>query len=188
MTTRSNPIGDMIWKDLVNRTNSLKQMFAEVETEHIHSIPEDIFVNMFLPLFSGELTTNTTELLKQWYTLAGTPYAAVNVIDAKGNVVATVPPIKNRDILPISSKRDERHSLETTFEIAKQKASLSPNLAQNIVINELNNRFLTKVNVNTNNSITEQWTALLKHYGKNLMPDSKVISNTTIGESDFEYE
>ena len=188
MSDTEDPAGNLIWNDLTNRSNMLKNMFAEVEVEYMHSIPEDIFVNMFLPLFSGESLENKNELLQQWYTVAGTPYAAVNVIDPNGVVVAVVPPILNRNAIPVVAKREGRGSLETLFDHARQKATMSPNLAQNIVINELKGRFLEKAETGPNSGLTAQWEALLAHYGKSLVPSVKVNAINANIADDFDYE
>ena len=187
MSDQTDPAGSLIWKDLTNRSNMLKSMFAEVEEEHIHSIPENIFVNMFLPLFSGESKDNRTELLEQWYTVAGTPYTSVNIINEQGIIVAVVPPILNRNAIPVVAKREERRSLDTMFDYAKQKASLSPNLAHSVVITELNGRFLSKAEDTPNTDISAKWEALLAHYGKALVP-KQAVNAINSNDSDFDYD
>lgn len=179
-----------IRRDLKNKENVLKKQFAEVEQNNKPTVPENIFVFHFLPLFSGESTANKESLLENWYLIAGTPYHEVNVINESGEVVAVVPPILNRKILPIKTERDKGADLDSMFKTAIQNSSLHPNLGNKMIISELSSRFLNHLSLENNAVLKESWDKLLSHYGKSLAP--KETTMIPIGnashESDFEYE
>ena len=182
---------EQLWRSLEARTESLKQQFAQVEDANIRSVPEDIFLYHFLPTFSGENKENIQGVLSYWYAISGTPYAPVKVINEHGTVVAVVPPVLDREALPVTGKRNERGGdMDSVFENARQKASLSPNLAQSMIVGELEKRFLNKVTDKPNSKIQEQWIALLKHYGKSKDQSKQMptLTHSSTNESDFEYE
>lgn len=187
MERNADPIGQLLWQDLNNSTNIIKGMFKEVEEANTRSLDEDIFVKFFLPLFSGENTNDKEKLLNEWYKIAGTPYSHVNLYDKSGLLVAVVPPILDRNILPVPTGRENAMDLDTMFDIAKQKASLSPNIAHGIVVNDLKNRYLSKIKHVPNPELVEKWRKLLAHFNKSIVPGKEGPSSSQ-SESDFEYE
>ena len=55
-------------------------------------LPEDLFVAYFLPLFAG-LETHPDVNIGRWVSIAGTPFAEVDIINTHGHTLYTVPPI-----------------------------------------------------------------------------------------------
>lgn len=63
-----------------------------------NTLPEDIFKNYFLPMFAG-LETHPDASVGVWISIAGTPFAEVDIIDNSRQVLFTVPPIFERNIV-----------------------------------------------------------------------------------------
>lgn len=63
-----------------------------------NKLPEEIFKNYFLPLFAG-LETHSDISVGVWVSIAGTPFAEVDIIDTNGQVLFTVPSILERNII-----------------------------------------------------------------------------------------
>ncbi len=55
-------------------------------------LPEELFVAYFLPLFAG-LETHPDVNIGRWVSIAGTPFAEVDIINTQGHTLYTVPPI-----------------------------------------------------------------------------------------------
>lgn len=184
MNMASDPIRNMLQKDLERKTAELKAGFAALAQSNTRSVPENIFVTHFLPLFCGESQENKSVLLDNWYAIAGTPYSPVNVVDIYGNVIVTVPPILNREVLPVKIERDNG-DLSDVFETAARKAEFSPKLGENHVVNELSKRFLSTIDTSPNDALKAQWAAVFSKYGKGAKTATAAQPAT---ESDFEYE
>lgn len=70
-----------------------------------NTLPEDIFKNYFLPMFAG-LETHPDASVGVWISIAGTPFAEVDIIDKSGQVLFTVPPIFERNIVDPTKQRN----------------------------------------------------------------------------------
>lgn len=70
-----------------------------------NKLPEQLFKSNFLPLFAGQ-ETQSEVTLGLWVSVAGTPFAEVDIIDDNGQVLFTVPPIFERHIVDPTVPRD----------------------------------------------------------------------------------
>ena len=190
MAEQNDPLSSAASKDLVRRTNDLKKLFQQIEPEATRSVPENVFVTYFLPLFSGKSKENHDELMEQWYVIAGTPYMPVNVLNDFGNVIITIPPILDRNTLKVEPTRDHAQDLSGLFDMAVQKGTLSPALGQNIITNGLHSRYNKLITGEPDSSLSAQWKAVFDHYMPLIAPGAKDVKSTKAAapESDFEYE
>ena len=106
-------------------------------------IPEDIFVQYFLPFFAGTIPTDEpTHHMEDWISVAGTPMNRVDVLGEDESVLFTVPPLFDTSIIDIS--RRERG--EGLFSILQQFNLLNNNIpvvAENYLANALHGKFST---------------------------------------------
>jgi len=184
MTNESNPIREIQARQFDARLKQLKEGFASIEKANVRTMPENIFVAYFLPFFCGESTDNMDAILANWYTIAGTNYSPINIVDKNGDFVIQVPPLHDRNVFkPILNRTED---MAYAMNLAKQKASLSQNLANAIVNEELGMRYgqLTD-DADKLTSVQEQWNLLFKHYGK-LPKEASVSMKDDIGD-EFEY-
>lgn len=66
----------------------------------VHSIPEPVFVQHFLPLFAGEIQETEALNYTTWIEkVAGSDRAPVNVIDLNYNVLFVVPPLLDASVI-----------------------------------------------------------------------------------------
>lgn len=78
-------------------------------------LPEEIFVNYFLPYFSGLVPiTKGSDVIANWIGISGTAMAEVDVIDVNGNTLFTVPALFDTDIINIT-KYAKGESLEDIY-------------------------------------------------------------------------
>ena len=84
-------------QEATNRRNAqaeINQAFKEVTQDSINELPEDIFVQSFLPLFAGRLSASESKIaLNDWVGVAGSPSNPVAIVDAAGKRVFVVPPV-----------------------------------------------------------------------------------------------
>lgn len=179
----TNPLRELQQRQFDDRLKFLKNGFAEMEKLNVRTLPEVIFVTYFLPLFSGESKENADNLISQWFNIAGTNYSSVNIVDNNGNFIIKIPPLHDRNSMtPILDRSED---IAYAFNLAHQKASLSPRLANNIIANELNSRY-NSITKSDYVNLKEDWDKVFKHYGKNLdKGDSS--NNTSGGEDEFEF-
>lgn len=181
----SNIMQRQMHEDLVLRTAALKRGFQAIEKIATRKVSEEIFLAYYLDLFTGKSSENRDNLLSYWYAIAGTPYTPVDVINSRGEIVVTVPPILNRNTIPVKSDRPQETDLSYVFDVAQQQASLSPTLANNTVANALTGRFLKEIDSGSVVSLKEQWAVLFAHYAP-LKAEPEAQKKQVI-ESDFEY-
>jgi hypothetical protein len=171
--------------ELIRRKEALQEGFAAIDQANVPSVPEEIFKRDFLPVFAGIEKASSPDLLRTWYLIAGTPYQAVNVVDASGNFLIQVPPVLDRHSLKPAIHGS---NLAAVFEEANQRSHTSPVLGARIISNELENRVTTSLRTEENQGLKEEWEKLFSYYGvtPQLARDSN--ANSSSSESDFEMD
>lgn len=150
--------------DLTNTVSVLKADFMAMEEMSMARIPEIIFVRDFLPMFAGEVPYNQ-DLIAVWYQISGGAFNRVNIVDRKGDVVNTVPPIIDRNVLPTDNKRGE--STYSLFVQHESLSQISPMAAQGELSNQLTHKYIPTVGNDVNDSpLKLEWSKLFAAYGK----------------------
>lgn len=145
-------------------------MFHDPEDSLVSKLPETIFVNYFLPLFSGELDNNidANKRLKEWFSIAGSPQGSVNIINNQGKIIFTVPGVFATDTLN-SLSDNRRSSIRHFVEQSALASSVMPAMATNVATEHLPN-LLNDVEKNCSSedffTHKEQWNSILIRYGK----------------------
>ena len=71
-----------------------------IVTDTKAKMPESVFVSNFLEPFKDLNSLDNDNLaIKQWILISGSPYAEVDIIDGKGNVVHTTPSLIARPVI-----------------------------------------------------------------------------------------
>ncbi len=154
-------------------------------------IPEDLFVNEFLPYFSGQKSfSEGNNVLGNWVTVAGTPFAEVNVIDQSGNTVVTVPGLTTT----LQHKLAERsgtplHDIVVQAEVVGSQQQVLGNRYLNNKLDEKQREIIGTVMPEALVSVKSQWDDIFKHY--NVASESKEEFNKTTElplDEDVSYE
>lgn len=187
MSTTDQINNDPRWKDLVQRTNSLKGLFSDIVPSVERKIPEVLFVKHFLAWFAGEQKDTDGQLMRNWRQIAGSVLNPVMIIDETGADVIKVPPLHDRNVVPIRVKRaaDVGFMLDKSAKVA----ALNPNLADKQLEKELEGNYLADKKHEADPQLVAEWKALLTHFGKGETPTAGPAS--TAGGSDeieLEYE
>lgn len=180
--TATMRLQDYMLADMKRKTDSIREGLDLIEKTDSSTINEIIFVRDFLPLFAGETKDNLSVLLDYWYTIAGSPYRPVNVVDGTGKFIIQVPPILDRNSVAAKPNSGE---LAGMLEMARQRAVMSANGASMMVANDLNERFTELVSQEVNSELALGWKKLLEHYNKTNKPNS---NNKTPTAEVYDFE
>jgi hypothetical protein len=153
----------------------------------ISKLPESVFIQAFLPFFSGERNIDEQpEILINWIAIAGNPTKEVQVVDDSGTVLFTVPPIM--DTTCIDYKNDGKGqsiaNIIANYELHKGQL---PVVGKNYLDGTLDNRMrtLTK-NSDVLSTNENRWNSIFIKYGK--IKDTSVQEDKSGHLSDDEIE
>ncbi len=179
----TNPVQAQAQREMLQRTNALKEGFEIIDKANLPTVPEFIFVRDFLPLFSGQNDANKAELLQAWNLISGTPYIPVNVVDTRGSTIIQVPPLLDRtSLVPTMGNK-----MGNIFSEANQRSHMSPIMADRIISQELDQKLNGNMERTPNPVLEEQWKKLFEHYGVQAATAGKPTSaKADDNDSDFE--
>lgn len=144
-------------------------------------IPEDIFRRAYLPMFAGipeEKWPVAGITLNNWYGVSGGPHFEVDVIDTKGNVLFTVPPI----VPPPSTRAmakfaEDGHGVGSAFNKAREVGRNIP-IEGEIIARQEVQRIQPRFSRRYENDYRMRWAPIFGYYGflSNVKPTIDVAS------------
>jgi len=155
-------------------------------------LPENVFVNYFLPFFSGTATAesiNARNVISEWIGVAGTAMAEVDIIDVSGQVIFTVPALFDTDMINIAAKQAGQSMSDIVNEYSLRKAGV-PQAATNYLNTALFNlgNGITRES-NHADAIALRWAGIFQRYGiagSNNTNSSKLATQDNPGD-DLDY-
>lgn len=182
---RINANADFFFKELVVKPR-----------DDIAVLPENIFVNYFLPFFCGErkMDEYKDNILAQWISIAGSPTAQVNIIKPDTNTfLFTVPGLVDTNFIDINNtnKSQPLNHIFTNYELHKNQL---PILGHKYLANALEDKMkqiaVKDDNVKKDVSLhQQQWLDIFVRYGKvkdNTQNDTK--TNDVIRDDEMSFE
>jgi hypothetical protein len=172
----ANPIIDTMMDGLKESEKTFQKEILDSKDDFLNSIPESVFVNLFLPYFSGEdreLEKNNTVV--NWISIAGTPMKEVKVVsDTTGELLFKVPSIYDTSIIDVTRKDNENSyseiALGTDMNSRNIKSSGDKYFAE-----EMSKKIDNMAsNGNVVSESTVVWNSILSRYGK-----KPIIENTS---------
>lgn len=128
-------------------------------------MPEAIFVAGFLPLFAGEKDKIPKGItLEVWARVAGNDFAEVDVVDARGNVLFTVPALFERSAF--NSVKGQRVGMSHVILTHQQYNHQSPALGSRYLDEELSKRQMLADVPEAVLINLERWNAIYTRYGR----------------------
>ena len=167
-----------------------KDLAEDENSEPLARLPEDVFVNVFLPFFAGEENIYKVGL-GNWETIASNGingarglYREVIIVDSNNEEIFRVPPIYDRTALkPI--KISDTIALQSLFEKSQLLSMIKPSLG---VKNNSNifNALLSRMRVSETNSIEylKRWNAIFLKYNRAGFLEDKNNLEDQLSESD----
>ena len=160
-----NPVGAS--DELLSLESKFQKEILDSGSGPNRTLPEEIFVNTFLPFFCGEekVDSNNNTIAK-WISIAGTPMSEVTITDNAGQPIFTVPSLFDTSIIDVV-KKDMRMGLK---EIVANKEVHSRNIAaagEKYVVEALDKKASAIIQPSTQVSTNaERWNQIFTRYGK----------------------
>ncbi len=146
-------------------------------------LPENIFVEYFLPLFLGH-RTDRPNWVAEWIGVAGSPSAEVEVFNqVTGEVLFTVPGVLATSLVNPASDGVWMHDI---FARGSQLNNNIPGSGTNFVLNQLNDKLNACVDDSEMSKEKSGWTYILNRYGYSVQ--NQQTQETSSGMDDaFEF-
>jgi hypothetical protein len=144
---------------LLARNQAGQAAIEQADKDMVNSYPEHVFIQYFLPMFSGQVEQNTT-LLEQWRQIAGDLSRPVNLTNAQNEVVIQVPALQ-----PRSAMKPLVGSTGLDYNLSLIEKGVIHNPDQSIYVTGMD---IHRQVLQGGDTAQEQqaWVALLAHYGK----------------------
>lgn len=147
----------------------LKEIHQQAITPIRGKLPEDIFVNYFLPYFVHREAgyPNEEKIVQDWISVAGGPYNEVDIIDTVGKPIFTVPSLMNTSSFNPNNESEIKYAdLVATAEAYRVMSDVHAN---NFLQEALTVKF-REVFAPTDKIFTaeQRWFAIFKRYPENL--------------------
>ena len=143
--------------------DSIFDMLIVKSETYNHKLPEDIFINYFLPAFSGEVQLESS-VMNDWIDVAGSPTNEVDIINTKNEVIFSVPSLFDTNVINTVTK-SSAPTLKTIYEGFDMRNNNIPVAASAFLKNELDKK-VSDITIEGNNNSTARWATILKRYGK----------------------
>jgi hypothetical protein len=127
-------------------------------------IPEEVFVNVFLPFFSDAPEADKRVTMDTWYGISGGAYNEVNVLGRDGRVLYTVPPVmSNRLVAPIT--REGGRALSSLLATAQRRDAMIPGTGSALLAAGLDRFDFTSPNANeVMSEYKTRWNEIIQRY------------------------
>ena len=187
---KPNPINEtLIEKKRREISNLMAPIFEDIEKYPIpHGvIREEFFVSVFLPYFAGELKESEFPngiSMHTWNQIAGNMNNYVDVVDANGNILYTVPPVTDLSYIvqDPSTHYTPMASVGAYAETLRNSARPDEaQMADRVLSKELNNRLPARLKDKKDERYRE-WAKIFLRYGyflpENENTDTPDVENT----------
>lgn len=149
--------------EIKNLSHDLTSMLPKADV--IKQLPEDIFKNVFLPLFLGQPNPKYPTISGgNWAAFAGSPHAPVDVIDPAGKILFRVPALMHNQLLaPLTGTGGV--DMEFIVKQAQLYSSTLPQQADEYLRAELTKRTPLMKSDTDVSEIVEAWNKIFVFYG-----------------------
>lgn len=156
----------------------------------INRFPERLFVDVFLPVFSGRSPLgNESDILSQWVTVAGSPMAEVSIIDNAGNELYRVPPLHDTDSLNVVG-RELGNTMNFIYDGYTMRRSFIPTVAETYLSEAIDDKSKTIIQASSRSAEYQaRWRDIFNRYG--IHPIIDTDNNTpdmNRDDDDLEYD
>lgn len=147
--------------------NKIKEAFnvlMAASEEEVNRVPEEVFKNVFLPLFLNK-ETDSKASIGDWAAIAGNPFKPVDIIDSTGQIIFRVPSIYDREVLDLKVSTERTTSTGHILVTYSQLMALSPARAEKYLSSQMGNKIsLTNVTQRALDRI-KAWNIIFERYG-----------------------
>jgi len=158
-----------------------------VSKQELNVMPEDLFVQYFLPYLSGKIPIpKDSKVYAEWVSIAGSPMASVRIIDPSTKDTLFV--CKGIfDTTSINTEdREPGDSFSDIFAQYKLQLNSLPIVANNYINQELNKKLNQVESLTDSDTNVMAWTDILKKYG--YITDTTDTNRTVETVDDLDYD
>ena len=169
MANKMVPVTDTVVEGY-KRVESLIATIIPSETNlvGVRALPEKIFINNFLPYFSGKKDiTPEDNPYAAWAEVAGTLTAEVAIINEHNQVLFMVPAIYNTEALgSLTDSKNKDVSIQALVNLSNLERGISPIAAEAGFKNNINEK-IKKVNESSPKQVENEkrWNEIFARYG-----------------------
>lgn len=159
-----------------NEVNNIKEAIEEItealqdpDIKKNEKCPEYIFKEEFLPFFKkfaynkiDKKDNASHTLMHKWLCISGGHYKSVDILDHKGDVLFTVPPIFNQDTINMDNLKGSY--FQDIVKEAKKKGERFPDEGNSYLYNKLSNLPPFINNPETVNDDLDKWREIFDRY------------------------
>lgn len=182
--SNKDPLNDAVVKNIIDsmqtQTNTI---FDDLVVKNENSkLPEEIFQGHFLPFFSGQRHASKDDnVIAEWISVAGTPMNEVDIIDRDGEVLFTVPPLMDTNIINVTTNTSQR-----SMSAILSNYDLHHNNIPKVAVNKLNQNLGDKSEALLNPKVSfenkERWDKIMLRY--NISPEEVATKTSEIDTND----
>lgn len=164
--------------------------FLETVQEPVKRVPENVFREIFLPVFAGTgqgREKDTQNFIAHWCGIVGSGYSEAEVYNIRGELLFKVPPIFNSENIHAETQKGGSKSYEAIFNQYIDDAAVNQTRARHEIAARMANRLETVIDTAKPDSAVEQWDIIFKHYGLVKKDQPKDTSASKTIDEDFEF-
>lgn len=173
MTQEATEEANRNYRESVNAMiNAVETDLSKIEdlTPRIHDV---MFREVFLPFFANDEDRKYPQVtLDMWIeSIAGNRFQKVYIVNDKGEVVATVPPVLDRDVIRPKDVRPEditpdHRSVEDIFKTTQMLGQRSPKVAENLFLQNMDGRMEVTGKRKRRLMHAHQWNVIYEYFGR----------------------
>ena len=177
-------------EQIVGMEKDIYSLMNTYNKESVNKLPEHVFVDFFLPYFSGKLNLkDSEEPITKWIGVAGTPTKEVDIIDNNtGEVLFRVPSLINTTKLNIT-KNDRRIASSEILAMSARKADSGiPGNVESYLMSVYPLKIQQIINGNEiNKTDLGRWKYIFNRYGIETENNKQEIKNEIEGDF-YDYD
>src|ERR1035437_6802403 len=155
---------------------AIDEVFDILVTNEVGRLPENIFVNYFLPYFCGEKSIKDTNILKEWISIAGAPSKEVAILDNMDREIFRVPALMDTNTIDTMSRGENMGFTDIFINYELQKRVL-PVIGSNYLAGAMDSKFKMIIrSSSTYEQNVERWAAIFVKYNK--IETKAIVSST----------
>lgn len=151
-------------------------------------IPEPVFKEIFMPYLIGDkVPTAENDVIAHWVGLVGSAVDPAEIINTKGDVLFTVPPVY--DTSDLTTVRSEKGmAFATIFEHYQDQSKIHGAIGKRFLVEELSNK--AALDIPPSPAEGRGWLPALEYYGlvKRGTQSAQASVNQTPGDDDLEFD
>lgn len=160
-----------------------------VETVDRQKMPEPIFKEHFLPFLSGQKDLgDNPNIVKEWVDAAKSPVAEVDVVDETGQVIFTVPPLYDTDVID-SVKRKLGESFSAIYTQYTLHSNNLPVMGERFLAETFDKKIPSMMKKSENvEAANQRWTDIFNRYNITQVNGNAVSMPAVSDVSDLDYD